>query len=157
MSKQSTATVGLIPYPPTPTLDKLKEVAPYSQKVGEFLDWLQGERGLTICESHTHTEACRTQGMSPDEFRSHIDEWIADDKAVWDYNVCSRAFEELTIITRDEYKTGMFKNPQCGFYEGQYFMAQASIEALLHQFFGIDPKKVEAERRTILDHVRKQS
>lgn len=37
-------------YPPTPELDRLKAVSEQSQIIGAFLDWLQCDTDLTICE-----------------------------------------------------------------------------------------------------------
>lgn len=38
------------PYPPTPELDKMKDVQPQSQIIGQFLDWLFHEKHRTIAE-----------------------------------------------------------------------------------------------------------
>lgn len=45
-------------YPPTPELDKLKEVAPFSQKIGEFVDVFMCERGFTFGKPHVHDSRC---------------------------------------------------------------------------------------------------
>lgn len=37
---------------PTPTLDRMLELKAQSQQLGEFLDWLMHESGLTLCEYH---------------------------------------------------------------------------------------------------------
>jgi hypothetical protein len=42
---------------PRPECERLVKVAPYSQKIGEFLDWLD-ERGITLARPHDHTEEC---------------------------------------------------------------------------------------------------
>ena len=42
----------------TPECDKLKAVSGSSQDIGEFLDWLTGEKGLTVCNEHEHDEWC---------------------------------------------------------------------------------------------------
>ncbi len=45
-------------YPPTPELDKMKSIQGQSQQIGQFLDWLQGDGGMTIAEYlGTDTEA----------------------------------------------------------------------------------------------------
>ncbi len=47
-----------IDYPPTPELDKLKAVAPFSQKIGEFLDIFLAEKGIQLGKPHVHDERC---------------------------------------------------------------------------------------------------
>ena len=42
----------------TPELDKLHKVAPQSQKIGEFLDWLSDTKGLRVCKLHEHDDTC---------------------------------------------------------------------------------------------------
>lgn len=41
-----------------PECDKLLAVTPYSQKIGEFLQWLSDEEGVTLAQHHDHTFAC---------------------------------------------------------------------------------------------------
>lgn len=41
----------------TTECDKLLKVAPDSQKIGEFLEWLTGERKLVVCRWETEEEA----------------------------------------------------------------------------------------------------
>lgn len=36
----------------------MKAVKDQSQAIGEFLDWLQGEKGLIIAEAHQHGPQC---------------------------------------------------------------------------------------------------
>jgi hypothetical protein len=43
---------------PTPELDKLAKVAPYSQKIGEFLEWLGDTKNFTLCKLHEHDDSC---------------------------------------------------------------------------------------------------
>ena len=45
----------------TPTCDRLSEIAPESQKLGEFLDWLR-EQGIHLAAYHAHTKDCREPG-----------------------------------------------------------------------------------------------
>lgn len=37
-------------YPDTPELDKMLKVSDDSNRIGGFLAWLRGEKGLSICE-----------------------------------------------------------------------------------------------------------
>jgi len=42
----------------TPECDKLLKVSKESQSIGAFLDWLSGEKNLTVCEEHEHDDTC---------------------------------------------------------------------------------------------------
>jgi hypothetical protein len=42
----------------TPELDKLRKISHYSQKIGEFLEWLK-RAGFVIAVRHYHTNDCR--------------------------------------------------------------------------------------------------
>ena len=79
---------------PTPALDKMLAVHDKSQVVGEFIEWLTGERGLSIC----------------------------------------------TFIP--------------GSVEDQFAPAGLPIEELLAEFFEIDLKAVEQEKRAMLAALR---
>lgn len=45
-----------IQQPPTPECDRLLEVAPFSQKIGEFIDWLHDTKHWSIAEEATDDE-----------------------------------------------------------------------------------------------------
>ena len=141
-------------YPAAPTLDRMKEVAPFSQKIGEFLEWL-GERGVTLCTSHEHTEDCHTMNMKPTEFRRWAKQRMKDDKMVWQRD--RKPFELRDVISLEEFRDGRFNSPKCGCYDGQYMASHDSIDKLLHAFFEIDANQAEQERRAVLDWVRKQN
>ena len=44
--------------PECPECERLHAVSSESQKIGEFLEWLTGEKGLTLAEYHTHSDGC---------------------------------------------------------------------------------------------------
>ena len=89
--------------PNYPECEKLAEVSPQSNVVGEFLDWLSNEKNLTIC---TYTE------------------------------------DEDPMVLGD-----------CSSYYPYHY----DTEQLLAEFFEIDLKKVEEERRQILEDIRKSN
>ena len=66
-----------------PEHDKLRAVAPYSQKVGEFLDWLS-EQGVALCRRHDHTEDCEPDEYAGGAYRERYTcgylegEWVPD-------------------------------------------------------------------------------
>ena len=46
------------PYPDTPELDKMKSITQFSQKCGEFLDWLESEKKVDLGKRHVHDASC---------------------------------------------------------------------------------------------------
>jgi len=40
--------------PKTPELEKMKAIQPKSQMIGEFLEWLTGEKGVTLAKYDNH-------------------------------------------------------------------------------------------------------
>ena len=80
-----------------PEHEKAKTLCREIEAVREFIDWLQKEKDLDICEFH-------------DDGR---------------------------------------RDP--------YFPYQGSVSNLLEEFFGIDPRKLEAEKRQMLDEIRKEA
>jgi hypothetical protein len=62
-----------MPEKPRPECDKLVAVAPQSQKIGEFLEWLQSEKEIVFGRHHEHLESCydeedyRDCGLRQDE------------------------------------------------------------------------------------------
>jgi hypothetical protein len=42
----------------TPELDKMHAVHPQSQAVGEFIEWLQSEKGVWFGKPHKHDASC---------------------------------------------------------------------------------------------------
>jgi len=43
----------------TPESDKMLKVQKQSQTIGEFLEWMQGEKNITFAQYHTHDDECR--------------------------------------------------------------------------------------------------
>ena len=41
-----------------PECDKMKSVQPRSQLIGEFLEWLNQEKGVTLAKLHEHNADC---------------------------------------------------------------------------------------------------
>lgn len=45
-----------------PECNKLRIIAPRSQAIGEFLDWLQ-DRGVVLAKYHNHSASCYDEGV----------------------------------------------------------------------------------------------
>ena len=143
-------------YPDTPTLDERTRVKPFSQKIGEFLEWLQSERGVTFALYHHHDDACFTQNHDTvEQFRAWVDSEIKEDRMVRSKD--AQRFDKRKIVDDREYEGGRFDDPYCGCYDGQLMSDSISISNLLHEFFNIDPQKEEEEMRAVLDWQRKQN
>lgn len=85
-------------------LEKMAKVQPVSQRIGEFLEWLEVKKDLHVCER----------------------------------------WEEEADLER------------CIYLRGGFYLARASIEDLLAEFFHIDLKKVEQEKGKILEDLQKK-
>ena len=44
--------------PDCPECERLAAVAPVSQEIGRFLDWLREEKNWTLADYHEHSEEC---------------------------------------------------------------------------------------------------
>lgn len=73
--------------PDCPECERLHEVSPFSQKIGEFLEWLQSEKGIVLGTYHEHDENCygsdsyRICGLCRDELyptRLSIEQVLAE-------------------------------------------------------------------------------
>jgi hypothetical protein len=121
--------------PKCPECERMRAASSTSQAQGEFLDWLQQEKHWSLCATHRHTEECYTLGLKPKELV---------------------ALHGRFMDTTEQAK-GRFNSAQCRFREGQYLPVSFQMESLLAEYHGIDLKKVEKERRALLDYVRAQS
>lgn len=104
-----------------PECEKLADTKQYSQKIGEFLEWLE-EKGVELATRHTHTKEC----VDP------------RDQEVFE--------EDPDELDDDEYL--------CGCHEDELLLYYVGTEKLLADFFGIDLKKVEEERRAMIEDLR---
>jgi hypothetical protein len=50
--------------PACPECERLHEVAPFSQRIGDFLDWLENEKHWMIAKYHEHDEECEDENGS---------------------------------------------------------------------------------------------
>lgn len=96
-----------------PEHEKLHKIAEQSQAIGDFLAWLQAEKGWELGKEHEH--------------------------------------DEDTCYHSD----GMHR--MCGLGEGDHEMARYDKTDLLAEFFKIDQKKLEAEKRSMLEQMRKKA
>lgn len=44
--------------PTCPECEKMAKVRDQSQKIGEFLEWLRGEKEIVFCTYHQHSKSC---------------------------------------------------------------------------------------------------
>ena len=113
-------------YPKTPTLDKMIENKDESQSIGEFIDWLQSEKEITLC----YHEA------------GHYEYFDDKDGA------------QIKKMSKLEARLWRANNPEkCEWIEG-YYPKRDNIEQLLADFFGVDLKKAEKEKRKVLEYTR---
>jgi hypothetical protein len=119
----------------TPTLDQMQAVKVQSQAIGEFIEWLQSEKGWELAYRHKHTDDCFSHGTEavpiPDYGRSY---------KIGEY--------------RKKYADEKWLSCGCG--AGQFMPAAYTIEKLLAEFFQIDLQKADNEKRALLEELHKQ-
>ena len=120
--------------PATPTLDRLTELQPELNAIGEFMDWLHG-KGYVL-GGHQYHRVCKMCNYG-------------------DYDASCRCEEESAECW------GM--DEECP-YEHQDYLWRVpirdratSIESLLSQYTGIDQNDVERERSAVLEYARSLS
>jgi hypothetical protein len=114
----------------TPECDKALAIQDDSQKLGEFLDWLESQ-GIHLSITHEHNDYCYIHGMiEPKEgdYKSH--DYIGQAKYVGE------------------------KELNCGYRSGEFIPFNENYEKLLARYFIIDLNKVEKEKQAILKELR---
>ncbi len=112
--------------PAMPESDKMIAVREESQAIGEFLESLE-RKGIML--------------MTRQESRI---EFLDED---FKKNACLSKVEQMAL---------RLNNPtRFEYIDGGYFRVRESIEQLLADHFGIDLKKVELEKRALLESLRK--
>lgn len=118
--------------PATPTLDRRNAVAPDSQKIGQFLDWLQ-EQGIVLGKWGFETFS-KERRLVPERFRGP--DWF-----------------DLPF-PRPSYRDWNREQVSYPGTEDRVIPTGESIDALLHRYFDIDPKAEEDELQAVLEYVR---
>lgn len=129
--------------PSTVELDKLRAVKAESQAIGEFLDEFLCSKGVRLAKPHYHSDSCYTQGYTKEEFQKRYGKRTGQHPK-------GNVFWEDKDIPAEDWELGRHSDPRCGIREGALLPWHYNTEKLLAEFFGIDLRKAEEERRTIL-------
>lgn len=127
----------------TPELDKQKEIIDSgdSQTVGDFLDWLRDDQGLRLVKHVTHE--VQIPCTSPDALLLGDDcvSGTLRDYRGNDKGTCPQCSGTgwLTVTRTED-----VEDPRTGL-------------ALIADYFGIDLKKIDAEREQLFESLRQQS
>lgn len=120
--------------PATPTLERVRELRPQLDAIGDFLDWLHSEG--YVLGGHQYHPTCRRHEYGDDDARCKCDLmksecWgmLGEDCPHYDDHV--DWLWAVPIRDRSERK-----------------------ETLVARYFGIDRQEMEREKERILDHVR---
>lgn len=121
-----------------PEHEKMSKIVDKSQAIGEFLDWLQQEKGAVVHHwvSNDYEEKCPG---------SSIFHFCVDGKRA--HGVGGELIATAVSCTRCK-GTGKVTEH----FEG--WMDVGNTSDLLAEFFGIDLKKIEQEKRAMLDSIR---
>lgn len=126
-----------------PEHEKLEAVEEQSQACGEFLEWLLSVKGYQVCE---HVE-----GHSNGEPRYLTFGETEDGRPIYEDNTDTR---EPKRRSPDVDAWRRAENPAYFYTPTGFYPVRQSIEALLAEHFGIDRKKLEAEKRAMLAKMR---
>jgi len=116
----------------SPECEKMVKVAEDSQKIGEFLDWLQ-EQSIHLCKPHKHTDSCYSWG-TVEPPANGIRSW------------------KMGVNYRQKYTDEKWLD--CGYHDGEMVYIRDSFEKLLARYFDIDLDKIEKEKQAILKEIR---
>ena len=107
-----------------PECKKLEKVEAQRGTLIEFFEWLQSE-GIVLAKPHEHEKGCH----APHE---HMDDCT--------FLACHLKEGQDELV--------------CGYREGSLWPIREGSDQFMLRFFGIDPKKLEQERRAILADVQ---
>lgn len=130
-------------YPPTPELDKMHAVVQKSQAIGEFIDVFLTEKGIELCKY----QKSGNNGKPQYRWKEGVKVRKLNKRPIGDSEPC---FEDVFNLDAEH-------NPEYEKWTEGYFAIHTNIQTLLAEFFGIDLKKVEAERMAVLEYIRCQN
>lgn len=131
-----------------PEHDKLAAVRHKSQAIGEFLEWLQDEKHVELMVRYEREEDDDGEPVYRDSNGFVVPDWPPPhSSSCYDKNYKARmAREKAEGIERRLIRSRA----------GEILMPNTTrAEALLAQFFDIDLNKLEAEKRVMLEELRK--
>jgi hypothetical protein len=109
-----------------PECEKMSAVGTEHNALMEFAEWLE-DKGITLAHPHTHGESC----------------YIDHDHKFADGANCSVMGE--CRVTRDKI---------CGYQKDELALVYCKFEDMVMDFLGIDQKKLDEERRAMLEKMR---
>ena len=115
----------------TPELDKMLANKEQSLAIGEFLDWLQSEKKIVLCNNEPNS-----------------------------INFFDEGFEKIiTSMGGPDSTKGkevMYNNPERWERTGGLRIWHNNIETILAEYFGVDLNKAEKEKQSLLEGLRKR-
>ena len=117
-----------------PEHEKLSEIADKSRAVGEFVDWLREERGITLCEPGQEVDTFRTAMRTVQAMLDHT------------HSPQATRIKAVAAVADDE---PMLRDA--------YVQVRTPITRLLAEYFEIDERKLEQEKRAMLSQIRRAS
>jgi hypothetical protein len=87
----------------TPECEKMRAVKEKSQAIGEFLEWLNAEKGVHLAQYHEHTRACL-------DIDAHLVCGVSEQHMLlWNYNIerLLAEFFDIDLNTVEEEKQAL--------------------------------------------------
>lgn len=131
-----------------PEHEKLKEIRDQSQKCGEFYEWLQSEHAIEMECHYAYERDEDGEKVWRDRDGNIVEEYVDPSETYY-----SREHNRRMKKMRDELGIDCRLVKKLG---GPITMPiRQTLTSLLAEFFGIDEKKLEEEKRAMLDECRK--
>lgn len=133
----------------TPELNRMKAIKDRSQSIGGFLDWLQNEKGIVLAKYYS-----RETDEDGNPIYRNFDHEIVDD---WRPPHPFMSQEQQKELEERQEKEGIY-GPMVEDGNGEVLHPyHFTIEKLLAEYFEIDLKKVEEEKRALLEELRSKN
>lgn len=136
-----------------PEHEKLSQISDVSNAIGQFLDWLNSERRLTICQN----------GVMDERPVYWLDIFREDFKG--DKKAMMAAARKAGVLTDDDTSWYHDAEPKLAkavhhyeeFEREGYYPAGVRITDLLAEYFHIDQNQLDREKRDMLEEFRKKT
>jgi len=140
-----------------PELERMRKASEKSHIIGEFIEWLHDVKNIHFYRFHEHKDGCRQPHDHSQWSKCRRRRPMTGELVEFSMTTTDEEREKACVIGPDQLDV------VCGYPEDPTSSrfgletVNTSIEQLLADFFDIDLKKVDKERRALLDDIRKEA
>ena len=113
-----------------PEHEKLSAVREHSQAIGEFLEWLSQAEGISLCHWRNYGTNGEPRYVGPDHPRRQ--------------ELNPRGLQFVANPDFEEWEEGFQPDPR-------------NVQQLLADYFGVDLRRLDTEKRAMLDGLREKT